>query len=184
MQALALGSSGDRSNNILWHLDNGWLPKRLTPKVWILMIGTNDLTLGCSKRTVLAGILNVARVLQERRPGTPIVLHGLFPRVDEYMGRETTNFTVGEKYQDILWINTELERFATLHSDWRVLTIGKAFLRDEALDGRPAEINPSLMPDALHPSLEGYKIWAEELVNVIQPLVERAQEQHLLANQD
>jgi lysophospholipase L1-like esterase len=94
LQGLALGSSGDVCTELLWHLENGMLPDSLNPKVWIILIGTNDLGLSnCSKRNTLAGILNVAHFLREHKPNTPIILHGLLPRADAF---NTGDYTLGD----------------------------------------------------------------------------------------
>src|ERR1051325_6919769 len=46
--ALNTGVGGDRTNHLLWRLDNGMLSHQ-RPKLIVLLIGTNDLTLGRSE---------------------------------------------------------------------------------------------------------------------------------------
>jgi lysophospholipase L1-like esterase len=116
-KGLALGSSGDTHNELLWHLENGMLPDTLQPDVWIIMIGTNDLgRWGCSKSTVLAGILQVAQVLHTKRPKTPIIIHGLLPRSDVFRA-PPVDYALGRGWDQILWINRELKRSCTLHDE-------------------------------------------------------------------
>lgn len=176
LTGLALGASGDTANNLLWHLDNGWLPDRLKPKAWLILIGTNDMgRTGCSKRTTLAGILHVAQYLHDRRPGVPIIVHGLLPRADPHENDDdkeelVDDYSLGYMYEDILWINPELKRFCELHAEWIFMNAAGLFLerKEERL-----EINPTLMEDALHPSLEGYEVWTKAIVDFYQAHVEK-----------
>jgi len=78
LNAVALGASGDTSNNLLWRIERGgMIPDNLNPRAWLIMVGTNDIgRTGCSKRMTLAGILQVAQVLHQRRPKAKIIVHG------------------------------------------------------------------------------------------------------------
>ena len=107
LNGLALGTAGDTTVELLWHLQNGLLLSSLQPKVFVLIIGTNDLGSGCSKRVALAGLLNAAHYLHTQRPDTPILLHGLLPRTDTYADG---NYTLNRYFWDILWINRKLKR--------------------------------------------------------------------------
>ena len=174
LEGMALGSSGDTSTELLWHLENKVLPDNavLSPKVWVILIGTNDLgRLGCSKRNTLAGILHVALYLHENRPGAPIILHGLLPRSDN---QGSDDYSLGKYWDDIMWINRELKRFAAMHDgEWYYMDASSIFLRKKprrsgATDTQGAlEITSTLMPDGRHPSVEGLKQWAPLLVEQI-----------------
>lgn len=173
IEAVALGSSGDTSNNILWHLQNGLLPSRLQPKAWMIMVGTNDLgRLDCSKRNVLAGILHVAQVIHERKPGVPIIISALMPRSDKYEGAPASDYSLGKRWTQILWINRELKKFCALHPEWIFFDANQIFLQKVEIEGHDAqgavEINPAMMEDALHPSVQGYEAWAEGIVEIFQ----------------
>jgi lysophospholipase L1-like esterase len=182
LQGLALGTSADASTNLLWHLQNGMLPDQLQPKVWLLLIGTNDLgRLDCSKRTALAGILQVARYLHGKRPGTPLLVHGLLPRNDVGADEDhPEDLTRNRCWQDILWINRRLEKFCSLHSDCYYVEADDLFLtRVESdadhPDGADAQgavmINQTLMPDALHPNVAGYDVWGPRIVEEVLKLI-------------
>jgi len=61
LNGMALGSAADITPETIWHLENRWITDSLHPKLWLLLIGTNDLgRSGCSKRNTLVGILHIA----------------------------------------------------------------------------------------------------------------------------
>jgi lysophospholipase L1-like esterase len=175
-KGLALGSSGDTCTELMWHLENGMLPDKLRPDAWIIMIGTNDLgRWDCSKRSTLAGILHVVQKLHTKRPKTPIIIHGLLPRSDVFRAKPVTDFALGRRWDQILWINRELKRFCTLHDEWYFMEASKLFLRKAQSGGEDTEgaleIIPENMDDALHPSVEGYRLWGELVVQNLQKLL-------------
>jgi hypothetical protein len=43
VEGVALGIAGDTAPNVLWRLLHGEMPDYLTPKVWWLSLGNNDL---------------------------------------------------------------------------------------------------------------------------------------------
>jgi len=179
IRTLTLGSSGDTSTNLMWHMEHGLLPQTpgvaLQPAVWFIMIGTNDLgRTGCSKRTTLSGILNVAQVIHDRQgDGVPIILHGLLPRTDGSSSSSSDSLPLGRLWQNIMWINRELKRFCSLHDEWIYMDASRLFLQKQqsSRDGTDTEgaleINKALMPEGLHPNAQGYKAWGEEISKVV-----------------
>src|SRR5947209_654542 len=79
--ALNAGVGGDRTDHLLWRLENGML-NQLHPKLIVLLIGTNDLTLGRSPAEVAEGVRTILLQLQKRWPQGLILLEGLWPRGD------------------------------------------------------------------------------------------------------
>jgi len=174
---LALGTSGDTGVELLWHLQNGMLPDTLQPDLWVIVIGTNDLgRWDCSKRTAAAAILNVAEYLHAARPDAAVVIHGLLPRSD-YFGEDPVDYSLGRRWDQILWINRELKRFCSLHDKWVYLESSRLFLRKKVEDGTDTqgelEILPDTMEDALHPSVEGYRQWGEYMVKRLEKVLLR-----------
>lgn len=142
-----LGFSGDRTENVLWRLQNGQV-EGMSPKLTVLMIGTNNTghrqdSPECTAR----GIEVILRELKERLPDTRILLLAIFPR------GETPDHPLRELNEEI---NAKISAFA---DEQRVffLNINNAFLDEE---GRLPE---AIMPDMLHPNTYGYEIWAEEM---------------------
>jgi lysophospholipase L1-like esterase len=175
VEGMALACSGDTTTELLWHLQNGVLDDMLQPKVWVLLIGTNDLgRWGCSKRTVLAAILNVAQFLHERRPKASIIIHGLLPRSDHRHGSDPVSYTLSSHWKDIMFINRELKFFCSVHpGEWSYMEASRIFLKKKAQqpghdDTEGAlEINADMMTDALHPSGEGMELWAPLIVEQV-----------------
>jgi lysophospholipase L1-like esterase len=192
--SLVLGCAGDTSPNLLYHLQRGVLqqplpqqtrrlppPPRLEPRVWVILIGTNDLSLGCSKRTTLAGILQVAQVLHQQRPGARIVVHGLFPREDDDDELLVEDGRLNNYWNKIVWINQQLKKFCGLHSEWRYFDVNNQMLqRVQGAGGSSSpqvRIKPGLMLDGLHPSVEGYELWAQELTKFLVDLLNDGEEE-------
>lgn len=166
---LALGSNGDLSVELLWHLQNGWLPDNLNPKVFVLWIGTNDLgdRGACSKRTTAAGIWKVAQYLWEQRRETPILLHGLLPRSDH---DHENDLRLGRIWRDCQWVNDEIYRYRRLHDNWHFFdSTNDPFLQNSA--DRGGTLDPKLQPDGLHPNADGYDLWAPIVVQEIQKVL-------------
>jgi N-acetylglucosamine-6-sulfatase len=146
--ALNLGFSGDRTEHVLWRLNNGNLQGQQGAKVAVVMIGTNNT--GHRQQDpyeTAEGVEQILSTLRARCPDTRILLLGVFPR-----GRTPTD--PGRLLN--VSINNRLARFADgdrIH----YLDISDVFL---APDGSLPE---AIMPDALHPGTLGYQRWAEAM---------------------
>ena len=142
-KAVNLGISGDRTEHVLWRLDNGNL-RGITPKVAVVMIGTNNIGHGKHETSdVLAGVRRVVERIHEVSPSTRVLLLDIFPR--------GTEFNAGRGR--IMQINQALSRMDDGDSIM-FLPIGKEFIEDDGT------ISTDIMPDALHLSPTGYKRWA------------------------
>jgi lysophospholipase L1-like esterase len=141
-KAANFGIGGDRSQHLLWRVENG-LFDALTPKVVVLMIGTNNARKN-PPLEVAAGIQNIIEFIHLMSPSTKVLLHAILPR-----GGARTDAENKE-------VNAEI---ATFHDGEGVhfLDLGHLFLD---ADGK---IDRVLMPDLLHLSLEGYQVWADAI---------------------
>ena len=165
--ALSLGYSGARTENILWNLRNGELEGQ-SPKVVTLLIGTNNCDdanypVVHSAEEIFAGTQAIVRLLRHRLPETKIILHRIFPRSNVYKkpdgterGSVTQRAATNKKASDLC---------AALADDEHVffLDVNSLFLREDG------SIDPVLMPDLLHPSPEG----AEKWIQAMTPLLDR-----------
>ena len=144
------GIAGDTTQGVLYRLQNGE-GEGFSPRAIMLMIGTNN-TGRNTAAEIAEGVGAVVLELQTRFPDARILLLGIFPR-------GAADDPVRETLADI---NNTISR---LHDGESVhyLDIGNVFLD---ADGN---IPTSIMSDALHPSAEGYRLWAEA---VQQPLTE------------
>ncbi|TWU14976.1 GDSL-like Lipase/Acylhydrolase [Novipirellula galeiformis] len=143
--AVNLGIGGDRTQHVIWRLDNGNL-EGIAPKAAVIMIGTNN-SGGNSPEEIAEGVTAIVRQLQQKTPQTKILLLGTFPRgADPSDARRQVN----ERSNAIV---------AELASDDNVtyLDIGDNFLGDQGT------LSKEIMPDLLHLSEQGYTIWAESI---------------------
>jgi beta-glucosidase len=152
-RAANFGFSGDRTEHVLWRLANGEIVGA-TPKVIVIMIGTNNLGHGSSNAEQTSiGVTEIVKTLRDKLPETRILLLGIFPR--------------GRAADDRLRVAAAdaTQRFVGLDDGRHVhfLDIGKHFIR---ADG---DLRAFLMPDLLHLSPDGYGIWAK----AIEPTVAR-----------
>lgn len=147
------GIGGDRTQHVLWRIENGELDG-ISPKVLVLMIGTNNI--GYPAEEILKGDKKIVAEIQRKLPDTRILLLGIFPR-----GADPKNPGVAGMRAKIKAVNQELAKLDD-GKKVRYLDIGDKFL--DAEGNLPADI----MPDALHPNLKGYQIWAD----AIQPLLD------------
>ena len=149
--ALNLGVSGDRTENVLWRLQQAPIT-RLQPKCVVLLIGTNNLGHGThTGEQALAGVLEVIRTLRAQAPAAMLLVLDVFPRGERF------NPMRGELAQ----LNQALRaQAATL--GYVSVAIGDRWVR---ADG---SLDPADMPDFLHLSPRAYAAWADALAPHLQ----------------
>ncbi len=144
--AINMGFSGDRTQHVLWRLENGHLDG-LKPKAAVIMIGTNNSNGEDNTVEQIAdGVGAIVAKLRQKLPSMKILLIPIFPR------GENPNPQRGK----ILQVNQILQKLVDGTSvQW--VDFGHKFVT-------PAGRVPrDLMPDYLHLSKKGYEIWAESL---------------------
>ncbi len=153
LKAANFGISGDRTQHVLWRLENGEL-EGITPKVVVLMIGTNNTGFERDGKTVrntppetAAGVTAIVKKLRASLPQTKILLLGIFPR-----GEKPDN----PSRREIAEINATIAKLAD-GKTVRYLDLGPRFL--DAAGVLPREF----MPDFLHPGELGYEMWADAI---------------------
>ena len=147
-KALNLGFSGDRTEHVLWRLNNGNLRGQQKAKVAVLMIGTNNTGHKDQDPYETAeGIERILSVLRARCPETKVLLLGVFPR--------GANPTDHKRLLNVS-INTLLARMAD-GERVHFLDLSDTFLQPDG--SLPVEI----MPDYLHLKEQGYEMWAEAI---------------------
>lgn len=160
---------------------NGEMPYGLTPKVWWLGIGINDLTMkGCSEEVVLLGILRVVEEIQKLHPDDVVVINSLLPvnrNTDgllEHLGKHHEDVALKKKEKNLLdeemskkrahidfWpsivaINEELRKFASKHKGVKFFNADSVFV-EERQNGKYLKMD--LMHDPVHPNVSGHKKW-------------------------
>lgn len=153
------GVGGDTTQNVLWRITEGGALEGISPKVVVVMAGTNNLgLLGDKPAEVATGVTAIVDVLSSRFPDTEILLLSIFPR-----GK-----TSGDALRQQVVATNQLIKPLGKRERVTWLELWDVFL---AKDGRiPAEI----MPDALHPSETGYRIWAKEMAPSLEKLLKKA----------
>lgn len=146
-QAANFGNSGDRTEHVLWRLENGNFDG-LSPRLIVVMIGTNNIGHSSSTPEQAAdGVRAIVQKLHEKTPDADLLLLGVFPR--------------GEKPDDPLRrqaaeINRHIRELDSL--DYvHYMDIGETFLEEDGT------LSQEIMPDFLHLSREGYRRWAEAI---------------------
>jgi|TARA_B110000263_G_scaffold113803_1_gene99242 lysophospholipase L1-like esterase len=146
-----LGIGGDRTQHVIWRLDNGNL-KNITPKAAVIMIGTNNSGSNTSAE-IADGVKVIVEQIRKMSPKTKILVLGVFPR-------GTNNDDARRKVnQGANAIFKNLADSKHVH----YLDIGAHFLTDDGT------LTREIMPDLLHLSPKGYLIWAE---SIEKPLVD------------
>jgi lysophospholipase L1-like esterase len=136
-----LGYGWDRTENVLWRLENGEF-EGVTPKVVVLMIGTNNITLNTPDE-IAAGVEAICATIHQRSPSTKILLLAIFPRGQK---PDATRAKVDDVNRRIARLDDR--DYVTF------LDLGAKFLEP---DGR---ITADVMYDYLHPTAKGYAIWS------------------------
>lgn len=149
-----LGFSGDRTEHVIWRLTQGNL-SNIRPKVAVVMIGTNNTGHQMQDpEEVSQGIHRILDILAEKTPETKVLLLGVFPRGESPYDPMRLNNVA---------INQIVRRFAD-GERVHYLDIGNAFLQPDRT------ISKEIMPDFLHLSPKGYRLWADAMEPTLKQL--------------
>ena len=154
-RGLNLAIEGDRTETLLWRVENGLFKDAPLPRAVILLIGTNN----TGERNVkdetpddtAAGVKAVVEAVRKRtNNASKIIVFGLLPR-----GKDTnTVATVRNRL-----VNERLTKLDESKTGPRLVfyrDIGDLFLNQDGT------IDTSLLGDRLHPSTKGYDLLARE----------------------
>ena len=152
------GWGADRTQNILWRLDNGELDG-VNPKVIVIQAGTNNIGSQPGGPDKVAEISRgLAAILERSRQKAPkaiVILTAIFPRND--------NMAV---MPEIDQVNANLARLA----DGRAIRYLNV---NDKLADRDGRLFAGMMNerDKLHPTLQGYQVWADGLKPILTELL-------------
>jgi lysophospholipase L1-like esterase len=139
---------------VLYRLDNGE-GEGFSPRAVMLMIGTNN-TGRNNAAEIAEGVGAVVLSLEQHFPEAEILLLGIFPR-------SAPDNPVRATIAEINGIISRLDDRERVH----YLDIGGVFL-----DG-DGNIPTTVMGDGLHPTTEGYRLWAEAVQAPLTELMAR-----------
>jgi beta-glucosidase len=151
--AVNLGFGWDRTQHVLWRFEHGEIDG-IRPKAAVIMIGTNNIGVN-STADIVTGVAAVVDSLHAKLPETKVLLLAIFPR-----GRNSDNRDrqlVAEVNREIAKLNTR--PFVTY------MDLTDKFIESDGT------ISSEMMPDALHPTLKGYTIWAEAMEPTLKKLM-------------
>ena len=143
--AVNLGIGGDRTQHVLWRLDNGNIDG-IKPKLAVIMIGTNNSGSNSSEQ-IADGITAIVKKLRDKLPETKILLLGIFPRGADDQNKQRQ-------------VNTKANEIAAKLADGKMveyLDIGPKFLDDKRV------LSKEVMPDLLHLTTAAYQTWADAI---------------------
>lgn len=177
--AINLGMNGQRTEEILWNLQHGELDFAKSPKVVMLLIGTNNsddrhFARVHTPEQILAGTKAIVEVIRQRHPATKILVLRIFPR-----GGDNEKSVSPPAFNSSAPCIETCRRAGELtaqvadgeHVFW--LDVNHVFLRPDGT------INTELMWDLLHPSPAGAEAWVQAAEPTLaqlmgdQPIVDR-----------
>ena len=153
LRVLNMGYGWDRTQNVLWRLNQGEFDG-LHPKTVVINIGTNNLTASPNARSntpeeIVQAILAIHHEVRRKSPESRIIVMGIFPRgfgADNYFRPRITR------------VNALLSKALEGVPNTTFLDIGNRFLTPDGT------LPATLMNDGTHPTDEGYAIWAKALI--------------------
>lgn len=157
VNGVALGIGGDRIQNLLYRLQNGEGPAEFHPKVWWIVIGTNDLVDHCNADTIAVGTFHIVEEIRKAHPGSIIVLNSVLPRDEDQK----------DIFQSPYWnisqeINLKMDCYAKGAKNVEFFNATELFTYKKK--GKIV-VNPQLMMDPVHPNAEGSRLWGEAIVD-------------------
>ncbi len=147
------GWGADLIQNILWRIENGELDD-VNPKVIVILAGTNNIgnrpaaSQSAAEEKVadiVKGMDSLVGVCRKKAPGAKIILTAIFPRND--------NMAV---LPMIRQVNEGLAKLADGN------TIFYLNVNDK-LANASGRLFPGMSVDRLHPTVQGYQVWADGL---------------------
>ena len=127
----------------------------MNPKVIVLLAGTNDVSDDAKVADVTHGLETVLRVMRGKAPDATIVVTGIFPRNDDMA------------FMPIIdRVNDNLKKLAD-GGKVRYLSIN-----DKLADSNGVLFEGMMnAQDKLHPTLQGYQVWADALKPIFTELL-------------
>jgi len=151
--AVNLGRSGERTQHLLWQLDNLNVD-HIQPKLAVVLIGTNNVTRNTPEEAI-DGVTRVVQRLRQRLPETTILLLGVFPRgpnndAPDRKAVEQINQAISQLH----------DGKSVIYKDLRDLFLNP--------DGTPTKL---LRSDTVHITPAGYEAWAEAIEPIVSQCV-------------
>ena len=152
---LNLGYGGDRTQHVIWRMENGEL-EGYKAKLFTLMIGTNNShhDRAVKPEEIAAGIKRILDIIRAKHPESKIVLMPIFPC------RKTADDPIRVKNEQV---NALIKPFAD-GVTVRWLDFNKNFFNAEG------QLTKDVMNDLLHPNEKGYQIWLDAMLPTLKEI--------------
>jgi lysophospholipase L1-like esterase len=167
LKAANFGIGGDRTEHVIWRLQNGNFDG-IKPKLVVLMIGTNNTghngrlaaehggaVYASSAEQTAEGVKMILDILGKKLPETKVLLLGIFPRgatKDDAMRKQNVA------------TNNLISGFADNKRIY-FMDIGNTFLQPDGT------LSKDIMPDLLHLNAKGYQMWADAIEGKVKELM-------------
>lgn len=153
MKAVNFGVSGDRTESILWRMEDTGLAVRTPPRYCVLLAGTNNIGLWKGKQTAeetVKGIRETAVRLLRKFPETRLILMEVTPYgPDPSAPLRKRQEEINERLRGL-----KLPRTAILSINGRLLNPDGTF-------------REGMFKDKVHLTAKGYQVWAEALLPLL-----------------
>ncbi len=154
-KAANFGFGADRTQHVLWRIDNGNFDFSTPPKLIVVQIGTNN-TGRHTPQEVADGVLAIVQQLRRKLPETKILLLPIFPRGrGPGSGTRKTAFAANDIMEEVVADDAMI----------RFLDIGDRFMNEDG------SISQEIMEDYLHLTPAAYRIWAESIEDTVAELL-------------
>jgi N-acetylglucosamine-6-sulfatase len=144
---LRMGIGGDRTQTLLWRMQEGEL-KDLSLENLVLLIGTNNLGAGDTPEDVTQGIKLTIESIRRYQPQTRIILMAIFPREQSPVDPMRAK------------VKAANQLLANAARTWGVtlIDIGPRLLEGDG------SISKETMGDFVHLTPKGYRVWADAVL--------------------
>lgn len=148
--AINAGISGERTQHLLWRVENSNL-KSAPPKLIVVLIGTNNLPPRNTPEETAGGIIKNVKKLRADLPNTKILLMAILPR------GETADDPGRKAAQKV---NSMIQKLGE-EENVIYLDIREKIIRPDGT------ISKKILRDYVHPTANGYYIWADAIESYV-----------------
>jgi lysophospholipase L1-like esterase len=162
-QAANFGIGGDQTQHVIWRIENGELDG-IKPKVVVLMLGTNN-TGAHTADEIAAADKKIVQLIRTKIPEAKVLVLAVFPRGPRKDKEGKVVDDGVSRMQIIRGVNAQLAKLDD-GKNVRFLDINAKFLDSSG------KIPDAIMPDQLHPTAAGYKIWADAMRPTLESMMQ------------
>jgi lysophospholipase L1-like esterase len=160
------GVGGDKTQNVIWRIQNGELDG-IHPRVVVFLLGTNNTgsnnAPGNSADEIIAADSKILGMIHEKIPEAKVLVLGIFPR-GKRKNKDGSTDSGEAKMKTIRAVNAGLAKLDD-GRNVRYLDVGDVFL------GQDGKIPLAIMSDQLHPTPAGYQLWADAMKPLLDSLM-------------